>query len=31
LLAGLVLRELPTKRQLAGMALALCAVMLLSA
>jgi drug/metabolite transporter (DMT)-like permease len=31
LLAGLVLRELPTKRQLAGMALALGAVMLLSA
>jgi drug/metabolite transporter (DMT)-like permease len=31
LLAALVLRELPTKRQLAGAALALCAVMLLSA
>ena len=31
LLAALVLRELPTRRQLAGMALALGAVMLLSA
>jgi drug/metabolite transporter (DMT)-like permease len=31
LLAALVLRELPTRRQMAGMALALCAVMLLSA
>jgi len=31
LLAALVLRELPSKRQLAGMALALCSVMLLSA
>jgi drug/metabolite transporter (DMT)-like permease len=31
LLAALVLRELPSKRQLAGMAVALCAVMLLSA
>jgi len=31
LLAALVLRELPTKRQLAGMAFALCAVVLLSA
>ena len=30
LLAALVLRELPTRKQLAGMALALCAVMLLS-
>jgi drug/metabolite transporter (DMT)-like permease len=30
LLAAMVLRELPTKRQLAGMALALCAVMLMS-
>ena len=30
LLAALVLRELPSKRQMAGMALALCAVMLLS-
>ena len=31
LLAALVLREFPTKRQLAGMALALCAVAMLSA
>lgn len=30
LLAALVLRELPTRRQMAGMALALCAVLLLS-
>jgi drug/metabolite transporter (DMT)-like permease len=30
LLAAIVLHELPTRRQLAGMALALCAVMLLS-
>jgi drug/metabolite transporter (DMT)-like permease len=31
LLAAFLLRELPTRRQMAGMALALCAVMLLSA